>query len=740
MAKRVIEENVVLTTFEINEAARQESIRKHRTYVTNIKKSYQELTASMSNMAASFSMIVSQLDKSVKRLEQTNSLLAQKINSSLEDISRKYNNTINKLNRGNRQLNNGFISLFRTVGTIEQALYRLSAGFFVVGFGVSRLLDDQRELYYLSQKLSVPVSDISKYSYVISQIGGDAEKARDSLNRFSQTLQDMARGQNAEALEVFGRLGISQFNSNGSIKSVSQAITEIKQKFSTIESTQTKINYLKKLGFDENEFNYFLNDVSFLEERFESIYNKITGLSSQDFLSKSTEGVTLLSNQIRTLNTTFSITLQQLLYKLLPNLKYYVNTLQTKLLANNKNIINTLEAFFKVIIDLANVVSSFSDMILMFTGSILEMWNKLDDAEKKILSLGGAFVGFFKLFSSAMLSSPFGRFLTILSMGLIYLQDYIYWKKQMEGQNYRAWGDWSDFDEFLQKFSDFTEGISNPFDKWNDSLLELLNNVDTLTVAILSLIAVMSGAKIPKALGGALLKNKKLTGIAGLLVATGYLINDDIKNGGKGEGSIGDKTAAFISDFLSRKIPFIKDDPEIYKNTEKGKKLRQELFFTNPYEYYSKAYANEEFRSLVGLTRAQALAKRNEEKKSRDKFGNFKYESEEFAFLRKMNYASATNTPILDVFSDNTLPLSEFNHYTKENGIPEKNLGVEKNNVNNNQAINLTKGNTTVNIYGNVDKENIDEITETINSDDFFKEMLSMENIFNNTQQLFKGK
>ena len=735
MAKRVIEENVVLTTFEINEAARQESIRKHRTYVTNIKKSYQELTVSMSNMAASFSMIVSQLDKSVKRLEQTNTLLAQKINSSLEDISRKYNNTVNKLNRGNRQLNNGFISLFRTVGTIEQALYRLSAGFFVVGFGVSKLLDDQRELYYLSQKLSIPVSDISKYGYVISQIGGDAEKARDSLNRFSQTLQDMARGQNAEALEVFGRLGISQFNSNGSIKSVSQAITEIKQKFSTIESTQTKINYLKKLGFDENEFNYFLNDVSFLEERFESIYNKITGLSSQDFLSKSTEGVTLLSNQIRTLNTTLNVTLQQLLYKLLPNLKYYVNTLQTKLLANNKNIVNTLQAFFKIIVDLTLVISSFANMFFMATGAIVDFWNNLDESQRKVIALGGAFVGFFKLFSSAMLSSPFGRFLTVLSMGLLLIEDYIYWKKKMEGENYDSKYDWSSVDKYIQSFMKLSDNIPNPFDKWNDSLLELLANVDTLTVAILSLIAAMSGTKIPKALGSAILRNPRLAGIAGLLIAGGLLIPDE-KQGEDDKRSYFTRFIDGLSDKLINGTEFIRGFfTDILKDTEKGKAERKQLLYSSPVEYYGEAFRSKTFRDLEGLTKEEARAAYKRELEILHKVGPIQYLSSEAAIARQLkdkNFAPSndymqfiTNSPLVD----NT---QQF--------IPKQNLGAEKGNINNNQEINLTKGNTTVNIYGNVDKENIDEITETINSDDFFKEMLSMENIFNNTQQLFKGK
>ena len=735
MAKRVIEENVVLTTFEINEAARQESIRKHRTYVTNIKKSYQELTTSMSNMAASFSMIVSQLDKSVKRLEQTNSLLAQKINSSLEDISRKYNNTVNKLNRGNRQLNNGFISLFRTVGTIEQALYRLSAGFFVVGFGVSKLLDDQRELYYLSQKLSIPVSDISKYGYVISQIGGDAEKARDSLNRFSQTLQDMARGQNAEALEVFGRLGISQFNSNGSIKSVSQAITEIKQKFSTIESTQTKINYLKKLGFDENEFNYFLNDVSFLEERFESIYNKITGLSSQDFLSKSTEGVTLLSNQIRTLNTTLNVTLQQLLYKLLPNLKYYVNTLQTKLLANNKNIVNTLQAFFKIIVDLTLVISSFANMFFMATGAIVDFWNNLDESQRKVIALGGAFVGFFKLFSSAMLSSPFGRFLTVLSMGLLLIEDYIYWKKKMEGENYDSKYDWSSVDKYIQSFMKLSDNIPNPFDKWNDSLLELLANVDTLTVAILSLIAAMSGTKIPKALGGALLRNPCLAGIAGLLIAGGLLIPDE-KQGEDDKRSYFTRLTDGLFNKLNIGSEFIRGIfTDRFKDTEKGKAERKQLLYSSPVEYYDEAFKSKTFRDLEGLTKEEARAAYKRELEIFHKVGPIQYLSQEAAIERQLkdkNFVPSneymqfiTNSPLVD----NT---QQF--------IPKQNLGAEKGNINNNQEINLTKGNTTVNIYGNVDKENIDEITETINSDDFFKEMLSMENIFNNTQQLFKGK
>ena len=123
-----------------------------------------------------------------------------------------------------------------------------------------------------------------------------------------------------------------------------------------------------------------------------------------------------------------------------------------------------------------------------------------------------------------------------------------------------------------------------------------------------------------------------------------------------------------------------------------------------------------------------------------NKIGAIKYTSLDYEMLRKLNYSRETATPVYKLNS--VVSPGVFNKYTSS--FPEEkysNLGSDSaKNMPVTNNITQTKGNTTVNIYGNVDKENIDEITETINSDNFFKEMLSMENIFNNTQQLFKGK
>lgn len=741
MAKRIIEENVVVTTFDVDDATRKKSKKALKEHIRELERAYSNLSQSAQNSLSQIDRAMDQLSRDLSRLTYQNTLLTRRIERSLNRLARSQDISNRRIQQSSNRSRNGLVGLFKAVGTLEQAFYRLSAGIFVTGFSLSKFLENQRELYYLSQRLDIPVSEIEKYSYVISQVGGDVDTARQSLIRFNRTLQDMALGKNAEALEVFGRLGINQFNKDGSVKTVSQAITEIKQRFQTIESTQTKVNYLRKLGFEENEFNYFIQNVSDIENRFESLYKTMTGMSSIEFLQITARDTAMLSNQIRTLNTVLGIVLKQIANRLLPILKTYTNNIQGKIIANNSNIVKTFSEIVELIIDLSSILISFINMFVMFTGKLVDFWMQLGETEQRIARLGVAFGVFFKLFSTALLSTPFGRFITMLSMGLMLIEDYIYWQKSLSDKSYKSLYDWGWIDKQLQKLAGFFDDIENPFEGWNKDLYELIEGIDVLTVALTALLAVMGGKKIPKALATMITKHPALTGFAATLGAAGYLVYDHMENSGKGEGSTWDKFKAWITHAPRKYIPGMKLDKKLYENTPEGQEARQQLYFKNPSLYYDIAYADERFRDVTNMTREQAYQNYQKESKNMDAIGYDKYISDELQYLRKKQYSNKTDTPI-HLLNGLTAP-GVFDKYASSS--PEErysNLGSDSaTNMTVTNNITQTKGNLNITVNGNMDKSHVDRIRETYeDDDDFFNIKNSFSSIIDGQNQLFKKR
>lgn len=744
MAKRIIEENVVVTTFDVDDATRKKSKKVLREHIRELEQAYSNLSSNARNSLFQIDRAMEQLSRDLSRLTYQNNLLTRRIERSLNRLARSQDISNRRIQQSSNRSRNSLIGLFKAVGTLEQAFYRLSAGFFVAGFSLSKFIENQRELYYLSQRLDIPVSEIEKYSYVVSQVGGDVDTARQSLIRFNRTLQDMALGKNAEALEVFGRLGINQFNKDGSVKSVSQAITEIKQRFQTIESTQTKVNYLRKLGFEENEFNYFIQNVSDIENRFESLYKTMTGKNSIEFLQITARDTAMLSNQIRTLNTVLGIVVKQIANRLLPILKTYINSIQNKIIVNNNNIVNTFSEVAEIILDVSSIFISFINMLIMFTGRIIDFWNQLGETEQRIARLGIAFGVFFKLFSTKLLSSPFGRILTVISAGLLLLEDYIYWQKSLDDKSYKSLYNWEKLDKIFNSFSSYFKDMNNPFEDWNKDILEIIDNIDAMTVAVTAFIAVLSGKSIPKALWGLITKHPALAGVAATLTATGYLVADDIENGGNGEGSTLDKGGAVVTNFLRRYMPFVREDKRFYENSPEGKLMRQELFFRDPFTYYAMAYENEMFRKLEGITREQALINRNKEQKIKMSMGDFKYSGDDLAFLRKKHFAERNDVPLYKMFGNEGIPLGGFSSYILNpptQALESNPLGTDTTkNVTVNNNITQTKGNLNVTVNGNIDNSQLNTIKENYEDDNFFDIKNSFSSIMDGQNQLFRRR
>ena len=614
MAKNIIEENVVMVTFEVDHNAQKNATDIVTKYVTNLSsltnhldKQFDRLADRFENyfirMSKNASNSAYDIEKAIDRMSRLMFVQTNRMIGHLERLENKFNRAANKAVKASRKVSKesevSINNLLKYFGNIEQALYRLTAAFSLAGYSVHKFISMNKDLYYLSERINMPVDNIERYAYVISQIGGDAETARQSLVRFTTVLQDMALGKNSDALEVFGRLGLSQFNKDGSVKNAGQAMQEIKQRFTTIKDTQTKVNYLKKLGFDQTEFKYFLNDVTALEQKFDSLYSTLTKKSANVFLRETSVNSANLTKQLNTLYKILNIIAQQVLNKITPAFEKYLNIVQKKLINSNDDLVKSFTAAFKIMLKISEVASSFISFVAEMVANVVDFYNSLDDAGKHMVDLAAVFGVAMKAMSLVMLASPAGKFIAVLTAGLVLLQDYHYWSKRVkEGfddkhptEEYQSHYDWTSFDNMLTKLKDKVKDFGFNFD--NTGIKAFLKDLNAMDVVLGAIALKLGTGVLGKLLKGGLFKTlfslKNMPPWLAALLGKGGLAAGAVASG-IGIGKAIEKyfpelfnVLSEISSFLPGKIALAIDKvlhPDRYKTIENKITAQEDAFYS----------------------------------------------------------------------------------------------------------------------------------------------------------------
>jgi phage-related minor tail protein len=91
----------------------------------------------------------------------------------------------------------------------------------------------------MAQKVGVSVEELSKLQYAAKLADVDATQLQGGLVRLSKGMMEAANG-TGQARNAFAAMGISVKNTDGSLKSSSQVLGEVANKFSTYEDSATK--------------------------------------------------------------------------------------------------------------------------------------------------------------------------------------------------------------------------------------------------------------------------------------------------------------------------------------------------------------------------------------------------------------------------------------------------------------------------------------------------------------------
>lgn len=94
-------------------------------------------------------------------------------------------------------------------------------------------------MYDLSQKTGVAVESLAKFKKAAAVSGTDIDTVAKAMNKLNKNIVDAATG-NKEAAKGFGLLGLSAQNTNGTLKSASQVMLEVANKFKDMPDNAVK--------------------------------------------------------------------------------------------------------------------------------------------------------------------------------------------------------------------------------------------------------------------------------------------------------------------------------------------------------------------------------------------------------------------------------------------------------------------------------------------------------------------
>lgn len=134
-----------------------------------------------------------------------------------------------------------FNSINKSLGTLRssfQSLSIIATATVFAGF-IKAQIDAQDELFKMSQKIGIATDELSKLQYAAKLADVDTAQLQTGLVKLSKGMSETARG-TGEAYNAFTAMGISVKNTDGSLKSSSQLLGEVADKFAGYEDGASK--------------------------------------------------------------------------------------------------------------------------------------------------------------------------------------------------------------------------------------------------------------------------------------------------------------------------------------------------------------------------------------------------------------------------------------------------------------------------------------------------------------------
>ena len=238
---------------------------------------------------------------------------------------------------------------------------------------------------------NVTVEELDRFGFVAEMAGSDAQTAQASIEGLSRTIGEAANGVGRGA-QAFEKFGLSARNSDGTVKSVSQVIEDLRDKLDGLSQAEQSA-MIQRLGMDRTMLEVLTSDTTALEAE----YNKrmeLLGLNADELAEMSgafNDGIGRMTRSLSDLFTSIAV-------RIMPAVTELFETFSRWVLDNGDKIVGVISPFVKAFEVAIRVLRNGLELVLNLASS-------LGPIPAIIASVAGAW----KAWNVLVAMSPIGR-------------------------------------------------------------------------------------------------------------------------------------------------------------------------------------------------------------------------------------------------------------------------------------------------------------------------------------------
>lgn len=303
-----------------------------------------------------------------------------------------------------------------------------AAALSVVAF-TAKIASGLDELFWASQRTGASVQGIKAVGYAVSQVGGDANAARNSLENLARFLRN-----NPGAEGFLNRLGVQTRDASGRMRDMSQVFADAGRQLSKMPYYRAN-QYAQMLGIDENTLMAMRRGLGQYQGEY-SAMAKAIGFNAD----RAAESSNRFMTSLKSFGTLAGLARDKIGSGLADGLADSLDTLRKRVMDNFPKIEAVITRGVKGILRLADIINHLVFRLIQGADALARWWSSFSKSTRDLISLLGALTVALRLMSSAFWMSPIGIITALAGAIALLWDDYQTWKEG--GKSLIDWGKW----------------------------------------------------------------------------------------------------------------------------------------------------------------------------------------------------------------------------------------------------------------------------------------------------------
>lgn len=331
--------------------------------------------------------------------------------------------------------------------TVKKTALAVTASFMGVVVAVSKVAESYNQLEFSSDRAQSTVAGMQQLAFAVSQVGGNAEAARASLQSIGNFLRS-----SPGAESFIQRLGVNTRDAEGRLRDTSMIMQDLSSQFRTMPYWQAKAS-AGVLGIDENTLQAMMRGLGNFGKQYSDIY-KAVGVNQDQAARKSVK----FMRQFNLTAVAIKALRDRVAVSLMDGIGGDIVKFRNLLISHSREITDTIEKVSHFVIDLSEkLFRMFSEGVDAISG-LYNQFMKLDDGSLGwIKTLGELYLGWVVL-STALKATPLG---IVFLLGAFILSLYNDYKKWKDGS--KSLIDWEKWKPGIDAFTKSIENIMDIF-------------------------------------------------------------------------------------------------------------------------------------------------------------------------------------------------------------------------------------------------------------------------------------